>query len=344
VSEDEKKDDAANTDDPKDDAVSENEQGDAPEEKKAEDSKSAAEEVLEETSAAEKVLDEAEKSKAEEPKADEKAEEPKAEEKAEEPKAEEKAEEPKAEEPKAEEKAEEPKAEEKAEEPKAEEPKAEEPKGDEPAEDEPESAEEAPEPVVAGESLGFLIEFETEETLKTACESVRDAGYSSWDAHTPYPVHGLDEAMGIRPTILPWIVFFGGLTGCMTGLILQAYTNGITLPFSLQGTLIDPFLPSGYPYITSGKPVFSVPANIPVAFELTILLSAFGAFFGMWGLNQLPRFHHPVFSSERFRRSTQDRYFISIESTDPLFDRDRTLAFAQRLGGSHLEELVEVEE
>ena len=196
----------------------------------------------------------------------------------------------------------------------------------------------------AGESLGFLIEFETEETLKTACESVRDAGYSSWDAHTPYPVHGLDEAMGIRPTILPWIVFFGGLTGCMTGLILQAYTNGITLPFSLQGTLIDPFLPSGYPYITSGKPVFSVPANIPVAFELTILLSAFGAFFGMWGLNQLPRFHHPVFSSERFRRSTQDRYFISIESTDPLFDRDRTLAFAQRLGGSHLEELVEVEE
>ena len=279
----------------------------------------------------------AEGAKPDEAKAEDKPDEAKTEEapKAEEAKTEEA---PKAEEPKAEEKAEEPKAEE----PKAEEPKAEE-KAEEPAADEPESADE-PEPVVAGESLGFLIEFETEETLKTACESVRDAGYSSWDAHTPYPVHGLDEAMGIRPTILPWIVFFGGLTGCMTGLILQAYTNGITLPFSLQGTLIDPFLPSGYPYITSGKPVFSVPANIPVAFELTILLSAFGAFFGMWGLNQLPRFHHPVFSSERFRRSTQDRYFISIESTDPLFDRDRTLAFAQRLGGSHLEELVEVEE
>ncbi|MGE0710869.1 MAG: DUF3341 domain-containing protein [Planctomycetota bacterium] len=278
-----------------------------------------------------------EEPKPEEPRPEEpKAAEPKAEEpKAAEPKAAEpKAEEPKAEEPKA--------AEPKAEEPKAEEPKAEEPKAAEPA---PAPAPE-PEPVPAGPpvTLGFLIEFEDEEHLKSACAKVRDAGYSAWDAHTPYPVHGLDEAMGVRPTILPWVVFFGGLTGCLAGLFLQLYTNGIELPFSLQGNLLDPFLPSGYPYVTSGKPVFSVQANIPVVFELTILLSAFGAFFGMWGLNKLPRFHHPVFYSERFKRSSQDRYFISIEAGDPLFDRERTLELAQRLGGSHLEELVEVEE
>jgi hypothetical protein len=325
----------------------------------------------------------AEEPKAEEPKAEEpKAEEPKAEEpKAEEPKAEEpKAEEPKAEEPKAEEpkdvvaeakaevaaaakadepKADEPKAEEpaaeepKAEEPKAEEPKAEEPKAEEPAAEEP--AAEEPAAAEAGDAVGAsvedeqphqgtLVEFETEEALMTACATVRDAGYTRWDAHTPYPVHGLDKAMGIKPTILPWIVFLGGLTGCMAGLVLQFYTNGIELPFSLQGTPLDPFLPSGYKFITSGKPIFSVPANIPVTFELTILLSAFGAFFGMWGLNQMPRFNHPVFSSTRFRRATCDRYFISFEITDPQYDSEKTRVFAETLGGSFVESLSGAEE
>ncbi len=318
----------------------------------------------------------ADDAKAEEPKAEEKAEEPKAEEKAEEPKAEEKAEEPKAEakdvvaeakaevaeaaEPKAEEKAEEPKAEEKAEEPKAEEPKAEE-KAEEPKAEEP-AAEAAPEepaaeaaseegdavgaPVSDAEQkhLGTLVEFETEDALMTACATVRDAGYTRWDAHTPYPVHGLDAAMGIKPTILPWIVFIGGVTGCAAGLILQFYTNGIELPFSLQGTPLDPFLPSGYKFVTSGKPIFSVPANIPVVFELTILLSAFGAFFGMWGLNKLPHFNHPVFASTRFRRATCDRFFISFETADPQYDADKTRVFAETLGGSHVEGLMGAEE
>ncbi|MBL4850624.1 MAG: DUF3341 domain-containing protein [Planctomycetes bacterium] len=190
----------------------------------------------------------------------------------------------------------------------------------------------------------MLVEFEDEESLMAGCAQVRDAGYSKWDAHTPYPVHGLDQAMGIKATILPWIVFCGGLTGVMAGLGLQLYTNGIELPFSLSHTLLDPFMPSGYPYVVSGKPVFSVQANIPVIFELTILLSAFGSFFGMWGLNLLPRFHHMVFLSERFRRATQDRFFISIEAGDPLFDRDRTTRLAAGLGGTHVEELVQEQE
>lgn len=215
------------------------------------------------------------------------------------------------------------------------------------AEAEPQAVEPEPQapaaaaPAAAAELLGYLVEFDSEESLKAGCQRVRDAGYSKWDAHTPYPVHGLDQAMGVRPTILPWIVFLGGVTGCTVGLILQLYTNGIELPFSLGSTLVDPFLPSGYPYVVSGKPVFSVQANIPVIFELTILLSAFGAFFGMWGLNLLPRFHHPVFLSDRFKRASQDRYFISIESKDPLFDRGRTRALATSLGGTFVEELVE---
>ncbi|MEZ6189324.1 MAG: DUF3341 domain-containing protein, partial [Planctomycetota bacterium] len=200
-----------------------------------------------------------------------------------------------------------------------------------------------PEP---GEHAGLLVEFETAHQLMVAAAKVRDAGFSDWDCHTPYPVHGLDKAMGIKPTILPWIAFLGGLTGCTVGFVLQTYTNGPELPFSLLQSdnlliseVLAPFLPSGYPFITSGKPIVSTPANIPVMFELTILLSAFGAFFGMLGLNRLPRFHHPVFSSERFRRATSDRFFISIEATDPIYHRARAKAFCESLGGSAVDEL-----
>ena len=196
------------------------------------------------------------------------------------------------------------------------------------------------------EHLGLLVEFQTASQLMAAAEKVRDAGFSDWDCHTPYPVHGLDKAMGIKPTILPWLAFGGGLTGCMVGFLLQTYTNGPELPFSLYQSgnmliseIIAPFVPSGYPFVTSGKPIISTPANIPVMFELTILLSAFGAFFGMLGLNRLPRFHHPVFTSENFRRATSDRFFISIEATDPVYHQERAKAFCESLGGASVEEL-----
>jgi hypothetical protein len=197
-------------------------------------------------------------------------------------------------------------------------------------------------PVAAGpEHLGLLIEFADPDALVVAAAKVRDAGFTRWDCHTPFPVHGLDKAMGIKPTILPWLVFGGGVTGALAGLVLQLYTNGIELPFSLlQHTngfvseLLSPFVPSGYAYVTSGKPIFSVPANIPVVFELTVLLSAFAAFFGTLALNGLPRFFHPVFASARFRRASNDRFFISIEADDPKYDRNRARALADSLGGA----------
>ena len=289
----------------------------------------------------------AEETKAEETKAEEtKAEEPKAEETpAEEPKAEETpAEEPKAEETPAEE----PKAEEtKAEEPKAEETKAEETPAEEPKAEETPAEEPAPvaaEPEGPKEHFGILLEFESATALMKAAEKVRDAGFTQWDSHTPFPVHGLDKAMGIKPTILPWLAFGGGLTGCLAGLCLQVYTNGIELPFSLIqqdnwiiSEILSPFLPSGYAYVTSGKPIFSIPANIPVLFELTILLAAFGTFFGMLGLNQLPRFWHPVFSSERFKRASSDRFFISLEAGDPLYHEERTKVWAEGLSPAHID-------
>ncbi|OPZ09346.1 MAG: hypothetical protein BWZ10_02565 [candidate division BRC1 bacterium ADurb.BinA364] len=170
------------------------------------------------------------------------------------------------------------------------------------------------------ECFGILIEFESPAALKAAAARVRDAGYSRWDSHTPYPVHGLDEAMGLRRTILPLICFAGGLAGAALALGMQGWMNAVD-----------------YPFMISGKPPFKLPAFIPILFELTVLLAAFAAFFGMLALNNLPLHSHPVFRSARFARASADRFFISIEAADPAFDLERTRVFAESLGGAAVE-------
>jgi hypothetical protein len=171
-------------------------------------------------------------------------------------------------------------------------------------------------------TAGYLVEFSTPDALLHACERVRDAGFTRWDAHTPFPVHGLDRAMGVRTTVLPWLVFLCGFAGLSFALLLQWWTNA-----------------QNYKFVISGKPFWSIPANIPVAFELTVLFSAFGAFLGMLAFNGLPRFHHPLFTSERFRRVTTDRFFVSVEADDPRFDPQKTPSFLAGLGGSAPEKL-----
>ena len=151
---------------------------------------------------------------------------------------------------------------------------------------------------------GVIAEYTSVDTLLAACRRVRDAGYAKTDAFTPFPVHGIDKALGIKPTVLPWIVLGAGLTGTATALVMQIWMNAID-----------------YPYIISGKPFISLPAFMPVAFELTVLFSSFGAFFGMWALNGLPKFSNPVFTDPRFDRVTDDRFFLYIDSKDEQFQR-----------------------
>jgi len=172
--------------------------------------------------------------------------------------------------------------------------------------------------------FGLLVEFEDPNDLVSACRRVRDAGFEKWDAHTPFPIHGMDDAMGIRGTRLPLLILASGMTGLLLALLMQWWMNAVD-----------------YPLVISGKPLFGLPANIPVTFELTVLFSALATFFGMWGLNGMPRLYHPVFKSQRFRRATSDRFFIVIETTDPLFDSDRTREFVNSLGGTAVEDLKE---
>ena len=170
------------------------------------------------------------------------------------------------------------------------------------------------------EIYGLLAEFDTPRAVYHACEAVRNAGYTRWDAHTPFPVHGLDGAMGLKPTRLPWIVLVMGLTGASSGLLLQWWTSAID-----------------YPLVISGKPFFSWQAFVPVIFELMVLFSALGCVFGMLALNRLPRPHHPLFSAERFARATDDRFFISIESDDPKFDAQASAQLLRDAGATAVE-------
>ena len=172
---------------------------------------------------------------------------------------------------------------------------------------------------------GLIAEFDSPAAIMHAAERVRDAGYRWWDCHVPFPVHGLDKAMGLRPTLLPWLVFGGGATGAIVGLILQWYTNAT----NMHAWFIVPV--TGYAFPISGKPAWSLPANIPIIFELTILLSALGAFGLMFLINGLPRLYHPLFKSERFLRATDDRFFVAIEARDPKFYRRKTEEFLRSL-------------
>ena len=168
-----------------------------------------------------------------------------------------------------------------------------------------------------------MVEFDSPSLLIEAVKKVRDQGFKKWDVHTPFPIHGMDEAMGIKGTQLPFLVLACGLTGLGLATLMQWWMNAVD-----------------YPFVISGKPLFGLPANIPIMFELTVLLSAFGCFFGMWGLNGLPKLYNPLFKSRRFRRATQDRFFIVIEAEDPQFDAQRTRAFLDSLGGLNIEEIA----
>ncbi|MEP7012432.1 MAG: DUF3341 domain-containing protein [Acidobacteriota bacterium] len=171
-----------------------------------------------------------------------------------------------------------------------------------------------------GDRFGALAEFADPAELYHACEAVRDAGYTKWDAHTPFPIHGLDRAMGLKASKLPWVVLIMALGGALAGIGLQGWVST-----------------TAYPLVISGKPFFSWPAFVPITFELSILGGALGAVFGMFAMNQLPTLYHPLFGKTSFERASDDGFFLSIESWDPKFDPDRTVEMLRQLGAKEVE-------
>ncbi|MDX1584925.1 MAG: DUF3341 domain-containing protein [Thermoanaerobaculia bacterium] len=162
---------------------------------------------------------------------------------------------------------------------------------------------------------GVMAQFEDVDSLLKAARKLRDAGYTRTDAYTPYPVHGLDDELRVRKTILPAIVLGGGIVGGLTGFGMQYFAWVIHYPMNI-----------------GGKPLNSWPAFIPITFEVTVLFAALAAVVGMLALNGLPQPYHPVFNAKDFERASEDRFFLCIESVDPKFDPDEARRFLSSAG------------
>ena len=187
---------------------------------------------------------------------------------------------------------------------------------------------------------GYLAEFESVKDLYHAAEEVRDAGYSRWDCHTPFPIHGLDAAMGVKRSKLPGFVFFGGITGTTVAFTLQTLTQ--TNFWSSIGLGFLETIAETYPTVVQAKPtnIWTLPAFFPIMFELTILFSAFTVLFGLLAMMGLPRLNHPLFTSKRFAKFSDDGFFVCIEARDAKFTQEGTKSFLEKIGAKNIE-LVE---
>jgi hypothetical protein len=172
----------------------------------------------------------------------------------------------------------------------------------------------------AARPYALLAEFDNPAATMHAAEKIRDAGYKRWDVHTPFPVHGMDGAMGLRNSRVGWFTFIGGSTGFTLGMLMIWWMGKV-----------DYAIPVG------GKPLFSPIFAVPVAYELTILLGAFGTLFGMFFLNRLPKHYHPVLKHPRFRNVTHDKFYVVIENSDPKFSETETRKLLEEVGGQHIE-------
>jgi len=172
-----------------------------------------------------------------------------------------------------------------------------------------------------GRTYGIAAQFNSPADLYEAAKKVRDAGFRHWDVFSPFPIHGMDAAMGLGRSVLSKFVFMGGLSG-----------------FCIAIALV--FIPSSflYPLVVAGKPIdiTTVPAFFPIMFELTILLSAFTAVFGMLILNGLPRFNHPLFNWDAFKKVSADGFFLAIEARDPQFTEEGVSDLLAQVGGKEI--------
>lgn len=174
-------------------------------------------------------------------------------------------------------------------------------------------------------TYGVLAEYGDVDGVVEAAKACRDAGYTKFDVYAPFPIHGIEAAMGMKPTILPWIVLCCGLTGLTVGTLLTTYTmGGLNEWLGWTETPLANESLQPYAFMIAGKPFGELPQFIPPMYELTILLSAFGSVFGMFALNKLPMLYHPLYRINRFRRATDDRFFVCVEAGDPQFSEKAT--------------------
>lgn len=171
------------------------------------------------------------------------------------------------------------------------------------------------------EVYGIAAEFPSAAALFTAAEKIRDGGFKCWDVHSPFPIHGMDKAMGLGKSWLSAVVLCGGATGLITAICLEFYAGLI-----------------GTPVNVNGKPIsfYTLPAFFPVMFELTVLFSAFACVGALLVMNLLPRWNHPMFNWDRFSKATDNGFFLVIEARDPNYSETKTRQLLEEIGGQHV--------
>jgi len=170
---------------------------------------------------------------------------------------------------------------------------------------------------------GVMAEFDSPTALVNATRAVYHEGYAKVDAYTPFPIEELSGILRLHENRLPRIVILGGIIGGLAGYLLQYFVTVIYFPINV-----------------GGRPLHSWPSYIIVTFELTILFGCLAAFLGILALCGLPSPYHPVFNVPRFARASRDRFFLSIEATDPLFDRTKTWQFLESLDPREVSEVA----
>ena len=170
------------------------------------------------------------------------------------------------------------------------------------------------------EVYGILAEFSNPGTLLHAAQSVHEAGYSHFDTHSPFPIHGMDKAMGLGNSLIGWITLCGGIAGLSLATWMQWWMGKVDYAMNI-----------------SGKPFFAVEPSIPVMFELTVLLAALATVAGMFALNGLPRPYNPLFYSTEFLRVTDDAFFLHVAASDEKFENGTTSQMLKDLGALHIE-------
>jgi hypothetical protein len=174
----------------------------------------------------------------------------------------------------------------------------------------------------ADEHVGLLAEFSDPGALLHAVEDLRERGYAQLDTFSPFPIHGMDRAMGLPVSKLGFMVFVGGATGLFLAVLMQWWMGAVDYPINI-----------------SNKPLFAFEPSIPIMFELTVLFSALTAVGGMLALNRLPKPYDPLFHSERFLRATDDAFFLHVAAADPSFDAGETAATLYEIGALAVESI-----
>lgn len=175
----------------------------------------------------------------------------------------------------------------------------------------------------ADKVYGVMGEFSDPHDLVRAGRKIREMGYTKIDALSPFPVHGIDDAIGVPPSKLGWIVICIGLCGSATALLLQWWVGAVN-----------------YPLVIGGKPFFDFSYSIPITFELTVLFSAFASLLGMLALNGLPRLYHPSWNYRLAHRATDDRFILVVEAEDPKFSPQLTTEHLKSVGAGTVEVVV----